>query len=76
MKLKISYKGKNYLAEVEKEKFFYCIKLQRYNDEYTWKEPHGFQIYSCSIQCRLKHYKEFKNRIFDNKIAFKKFKEI
>ncbi len=76
MKLKINYNGKNFLAEVKKGKYSYKFELLRVNDLFIWKETYGFQYFSCSISCRLKHYKDFKNRIFDNRYSYRKFIEM
>ncbi len=65
MLLKIKFKGKSYLANVKKEKFTFDFKLERYNSLYSWYEIHGFQKFSCSLTCRLRHYKEFKARVFN-----------
>lgn len=75
--MKISNDDKDYEANIVKEKRFYIFKLLRTNDFYTWREPYRFEIFSCSLKCRLKHYKDFKRRTFENRdYSYKMFLNI
>lgn len=76
MKLNISYNGVIYEAYVKKEKYSYIFRLQRCGGFIDYYEPFGFGRFKCSIQCRLKHYKDFKKRIFNGNSTSKKFKPI
>ena len=69
MILEIKFNGKFYLANVKRGKFTFDFKLERYNGFYSWSEIHGFQKFSCSLACRLKHYKDFKARIFNQSFS-------
>lgn len=73
IKLEISYDLKKYRADVFLDKKSYRFKLIRKNNKYSWIESYSFQRFSCSINCRLRHYKEFKKRIFNNKYSYRMF---
>ncbi|NML70622.1 hypothetical protein HHL23_12510 [Chryseobacterium sp. RP-3-3] len=76
MKLQINYSGAIYEAQVTKEKYFYIFRLQRCDGFIEYYKPFGFGRFSCSIRCRLKHYKDFKKGIFNGNSTLKKFKTI
>lgn len=65
MLLKIESNCKTYLAEVKKEKKNFIFILRRKNSLIEHCEEHLFQKFSCSLKCRLRHYKEFKLRVFN-----------
>lgn len=76
MKLEITHSGRRYLATVTCEKDCYVFEVVRCNSNYEWTEPYPFSRYSCSMECRLMHYKDFKVRIFENpNSSLKNFKE-
>ncbi|AZB00158.1 hypothetical protein EG359_11215 [Chryseobacterium joostei] len=68
MKLNINHNGAIYEAQVTKEKYFYIFRLRRYDGIIDYYEPFSFGRFSCSLQCRLKHYKDFKKRVFNSKL--------
>lgn len=76
MNLKIKYNGAIYEAQVTKEKYSYIFRLQRCDGFIEYYEPYCFGRFSCSIRCRLQHYKDFKNRIFKGNSTPKRFKPI
>ncbi len=65
MKLKIENNGKVYLVNVEKRGKYYVFILRRKNSLIHHCEEYSFYKFSCSIICRLKHYKNFKKEIFN-----------
>ena len=65
MLLQIKSNSKVYLAKVKKENNNFIFILRRKNSLIEHCEEHYFQKFSCSLTCRLRHYKEFKERIFN-----------
>ncbi len=65
MKLKVAYGNSVYLFKVVSVKndfkFFYKNRDNLYDYNYF-----SFQKFTCSLECRLKHYKDFKSQIFGN----------
>jgi hypothetical protein len=48
-----------------------CDGMEDYRDS-----SYSFDKFSCSLQCRLKHYKDFKERIFNTNFTPRIFKAI
>ncbi|SDI84102.1 hypothetical protein SAMN05421542_1984 [Chryseobacterium jejuense] len=65
-----------YKAHVTKEKDFYIFRLLRCDGFRDYYEPYNFGRFTCSLQCRLKYYKDFKDRIFNNDNSPRVFKTI
>ncbi|RLJ34257.1 hypothetical protein CLU97_3761 [Chryseobacterium sp. 7] len=76
MKLQVNYNGAIYEAQITKEKYSYIFRLQRCDGIIDYYEPYGFSKFSCSLQCRLRHYKDFKERIFNTNFTPRIFKAI
>ncbi len=76
MILKIKNNGAFYQAYVTKGKNFYTFKLLRIDAIVEYYESYVFGGFTCSLQCRLKHYKNFKQDIFSNKYSPRLFKSI
>lgn len=81
MILNISNSGAIYEAQVTKQvwrgKHCYNFTLLRCDGIVDYYDStYNFYKFSCSLQCRLKHYKDFKLGIFNGSYTPKKFKTI
>ncbi len=76
MNLQIVNNGVIYEAHVTREKDFYIFRFLRCDGFRDYYESYNFDRFTCSLQCKLKHYKDFKERIFNNNNSPRIFKAI
>jgi len=81
MKLEIIYNETSYEVQITKKvwkkNYFYNFTLIRCSGTIAYYDSsYNFQKFSCSLQCRLKHYKDFKERIFNTNFTPRIFKAI
>lgn len=82
MILNILNNGAIYEAQItkrltEKKRVYYNFTLIRCDGIQDYKDSsYNLDKFSCSLKCRLKHYKDFKDRIFNTNFTPRIFKAI